>query len=41
MSGGDFYASEQSVVVPKAGKVSIELTGNRGEKTVLKGGDRR
>jgi isocitrate dehydrogenase len=36
MSGGDFYSSEQSVVVLKAGKVSIELAGNRGEKTVLK-----
>jgi isocitrate dehydrogenase len=36
MSGGDFYSSEQSVVVLKAGKVSIELASNRGEKTVLK-----
>jgi len=36
MAGGDFYSSEQSVVVPKAGAVKIELTGNRGEKTVLK-----
>jgi len=38
MSGGDFYSSEQSVVIPKAGKVSIEFTSNRGEKTVLKEG---
>jgi isocitrate dehydrogenase len=36
MGGGDFYSSEQSVVVPKAGSVKIELTSNRGEKTVLK-----
>ncbi|HVY65721.1 MAG TPA: NADP-dependent isocitrate dehydrogenase [Gammaproteobacteria bacterium] len=36
MSGGDFYSSEQSVVILKAGKVSIEFTSNRGEKTVLK-----
>jgi len=38
MSGGDFYSSEQSTVVLKAGKVKIELTTNRGEKTVLKDG---
>jgi isocitrate dehydrogenase len=36
MGGGDFYASEQSAVVQKAGKLKIELMGNRGEKTVLK-----
>jgi isocitrate dehydrogenase len=36
MSGGDFYSSEQSVVILKTGKVSIEFTSNRGEKTVLK-----
>ena len=36
MSGGDFYSSEQSVVLLKAGKVSIEFTSNRGERTVLK-----
>jgi isocitrate dehydrogenase len=36
MGGGDFYSSEQSVVVSKAGTVRIELTSNRGEKTVLK-----
>jgi len=38
MGGGDFYSSEQSVILPKAGKVKIELTSNRGEKTVLKDG---
>jgi len=38
MSGGDFYSSEQAVVVLKAGKVSIEFTSNRGEKSVLKDG---
>jgi isocitrate dehydrogenase len=36
MSGGDFYSSEQSVVVAKAGKLKLEFTNNRGEKTVLK-----
>jgi isocitrate dehydrogenase len=36
MAGGDFYSSELSVVVPKAGQLKIELTGSRGEKTVLK-----
>jgi len=36
MGGGDFCSSEQSVIVAKAGTVRIELTGNRGEKTVLK-----
>jgi isocitrate dehydrogenase len=36
MAGGDFYSSEQSAIVQKAGKVKIELTSNRGEKTVLK-----
>jgi isocitrate dehydrogenase len=36
MSGGDFYSSEQAVVVAKAGKLKIEFTNNRGEKTVLK-----
>src|SRR5688572_2833392 len=36
MGGGDFYSSEQSAVVQKATKLSIELTGNRGEKTLLK-----
>jgi isocitrate dehydrogenase len=38
MAGGDFYSSEQSAVVQKAGKIKIELTSNRGEKTVLKDG---
>jgi isocitrate dehydrogenase len=38
MSGGDFYSSEQSVILPKAGSVKIEFTSNRGEKTVLKDG---
>jgi isocitrate dehydrogenase len=36
MSGGDFYSSEQSVVMLKASTVSIEFTSNRGDKTVLK-----
>jgi isocitrate dehydrogenase len=36
MGGGDFYSSEESAVVAKAGKLKIELTSNRGEKTVLK-----
>jgi isocitrate dehydrogenase len=38
MGGGDFYSSEQSVVVQKAAKLKVELTSNRGEKTVLKDG---
>jgi isocitrate dehydrogenase len=38
MGGGDFYSSEQAAVVPKAQKLKIELTSNRGEKTVLKDG---
>jgi isocitrate dehydrogenase len=38
MAGGDFYSSEQSAVVQKSGKLKIELTSNRGEKTVLKDG---
>ena len=41
MGGGDFYSSEQSAVVQKAGKLNIELTSNRGEKTVLKEGVER
>jgi isocitrate dehydrogenase len=36
MAGGDFYSSEQSVVVPKAAPLKVELTSNRNEKTVLK-----
>ncbi|HSC15600.1 MAG TPA: NADP-dependent isocitrate dehydrogenase [Gammaproteobacteria bacterium] len=38
MGGGDFYSSEQSVVVQKAAKLKVELTSNRSEKTVLKDG---
>jgi isocitrate dehydrogenase len=38
MGGGDFYSSEQSTVVQKAAKLKIELTSNRGERTVLKDG---
>ncbi|HET7607925.1 MAG TPA: NADP-dependent isocitrate dehydrogenase [Gammaproteobacteria bacterium] len=38
MGGGDFYSSEQSAVVQKSGKVKIELTSNRGDKTILKDG---
>jgi isocitrate dehydrogenase len=38
MSGGDFYSSEQSAVMQKAQKLKVELTSNRGEKTVLKDG---
>jgi isocitrate dehydrogenase len=38
MGGGDFYSSEQSAVVQKAATVKVELTSNRGEKTVLKDG---
>ena len=38
MAGGDFYSSELSVVLPKAGELKIELTSNRGEKSVLKEG---
>jgi isocitrate dehydrogenase len=36
MGGGDFYSSEQSAVMAKAGKVTIEFTNNRGEKALLK-----
>ncbi len=36
MGGGDFYSSEQSAVVQKAAKLTIELTNNRGETTLLK-----
>jgi isocitrate dehydrogenase len=38
MGGGDFYSSEQSAIVQKAGKLKIELTSNRGEKIILKDG---
>jgi isocitrate dehydrogenase len=36
MSGGDFYGSEKSTVVGKAGNVSIEWFGKDGSHTVLK-----
>jgi len=38
MGGGDFYSSEQSTVVQRAAKLKVELTSNRGEKTILKDG---
>ncbi len=36
MSGGDFYGSEQSIVVPSAATVRIEFTDATGAKAVLK-----
>ena len=36
MRGGDFYSSEQSLVVSKAGNVRIEFTDKQGVTTVLK-----
>ena len=36
MSSGDFYGSEQSVLIAQAGNVKIELTGADGKTTVLK-----
>lgn len=36
MDGGDFYGSEQSKVIDKAGTVSIELTGADGRRNMLK-----
>jgi isocitrate dehydrogenase len=36
MDDGDFYSSEKSAVIEKAGKVRIELTDRSGNKTVLK-----
>ncbi len=36
MSGGDFYGSEQSVVIDKAGEVTITLHTDSGESLVLK-----
>ena len=36
MADGDFYSSEQSVVMADAGDVSIQLTNEKGEVTVLK-----
>jgi len=38
MSEGDFYGSEQSHIMDAAGTVSIELTTDAGETTVLKSG---
>jgi isocitrate dehydrogenase len=38
MTGGDFYANEQSVVVAAAGTLRIELTDASGRTTVLKDG---
>jgi len=36
MSGGDFYGSEKSVTVDKAGNVKIEFVGSDGKTVVLK-----
>ena len=36
MTDGDFYSSEQSVVMADAGNVSIQLTDEKGEVSVLK-----
>jgi isocitrate dehydrogenase len=36
MDAGDFYSSEKSAVIRKAGKVRIELTDSQGKATVLK-----
>jgi isocitrate dehydrogenase len=36
MNDGDFYASETSAVIRKAGKVRIELTDSQGKATILK-----
>jgi isocitrate dehydrogenase len=36
MTDGDFYSSEQSAVIAKAGTLKIEHTDARGKKTVLK-----
>ena len=36
MTEGDFYGSEKSVVIKKAGNVKIEFTGNHGGTQVLK-----
>ena len=37
MTGGDFYGSEKSVVVPEATNVKIEWVGNQGTSKTLKG----
>ncbi len=36
MAGGDFYGSEKSVVIPKAGSIRIEFTDEKGVVSVLK-----
>jgi isocitrate dehydrogenase len=36
MSAGDFYSSEKSAVIRKAGKLRIEFTDSQGKTTVLK-----
>lgn len=36
MSGGDFYGSERSAVIERAGRLRIELVGTDGKTTVLK-----
>jgi len=36
MSGGDFYGSEESVVIAKAGRVRIEFTDAAGSTSILK-----
>lgn len=36
MRGGDFYSSEKSVTVKKAGHVTIEFSDTNGNKTILK-----
>ena len=36
MTGGDFYANEQSAVISESGKLRIELTDSSGKTTVLK-----
>jgi isocitrate dehydrogenase len=38
MTGGDFYANEQSAVVSATGKLTIELTDTSGKTTALKDG---
>jgi len=38
MTGGDFYANEQSAVISESGKLRIELTDSSGKTSVLKEG---
>ncbi len=38
MTAGDFYGNERSVCLPDGGEFSIELAGDDGKTTVLKGG---